>query len=110
MTARTINVCDSRDVTLHLHSRVSTDTVEDADADVEDSDDVVEDADVDVKDADVVEVADTNAEDADIVEDSDADVEDADDVVEGGDADVEDADFQKRRSVMAFNPVPVRRF
>ena len=70
MTARTINVCDSRDVTLHLHSRVSTDTVEDADADVED----------------------------------------ADDVVEGGDADVEDADFQKRRSVMAFNPVPVRRF
>ena len=46
----------------------------------------------------------------DTVEDADADVDDADDVVEGGDADVEDADFQKRRSVMAFNPVPVRRF
>ena len=63
---------------------MSTDTVEDADADVEDSDDVVEY--------------------------SDADVEDADDVVEDGEADVDDADFQKRRSVMAFNPVPVRRF
>ena len=46
----------------------------------------------------------------DTVEDADADVEDADDVVEGGDADVDDADFQKRPSVMVFNPVPVRRF
>ena len=46
----------------------------------------------------------------DTVEDADVDVEDADDDVEDGDADVDDVDFQERRSVMVFNPVPVRRF